>query len=219
MIDEVIVGKNVLEIGGPSDLLHNWYPKMLTVSFLNLPESMALHHQGRNPPNTRTVYHGDASNAKPFIQNRILRRFNGLISSHTLEHFANPIKALCAWSTSLVDGGGIITIVPNKHECWDRVREDTTFEHMVEDFKNDTPNTDMTHLEESSCMLETRPTYYQDVGKTNATQVIHHHVFSLSTLQMCHEMAGFSTLGCFIAENDKLQMIYVGIATGHRIVN
>lgn len=219
MIEQIITGKNVLEIGGPSALLHQLYPKMLTVSFLNLPESMSVHHQGQNPPNTRKVYQGDASHPSPFIQNRILRRFDAIISSHTLEHFANPIKALCSWSIALTEGGGIITIVPNKHECWDRVRADTTFEHLADDFKNDTPETDMTHLEESSCMREARPTYYEDVGNNNATRVIHHHVFSLATLQMCHEMAGFKTLGCFIAENDKLQMIYVGTVAGHRITN
>jgi len=47
MIENVIQGKNVLEVGGPSALLHQLYPKMLTVSFLNLAESMSVHHQGK----------------------------------------------------------------------------------------------------------------------------------------------------------------------------
>jgi len=201
-IDYLIAQKNVLEVGGPSGLIHSWYPRMNTVTFLNLPASMAVHHQGHNPPNTVRVYNGDASDSTPFIQNKLLRQFDCVITSHTLEHFANPIKALMCWSMALKSNGGIITIVPNKNECWDRVRPYTTIEHFVDDFNKNTQENDMTHLQESSCMLETRPTYYNDVGPANETRVIHHHVFSIETLKICHEMAGFKTLNCFISDTD-----------------
>ena len=72
MIEELIKGKNVLEIGGPSRLLGGLYPQMLTVSFMNLPESMAVHLQDANPINTRYIYNGDASEPYPFVYNRIL---------------------------------------------------------------------------------------------------------------------------------------------------
>jgi SAM-dependent methyltransferase len=212
-IDRLIAQKNILEIGGPSGLIYSWYSKMNSVSFLNYSSSMAAYHHGYTPPNpsnTAKIYDGDASDATPFIQNRLLRKFDCVITSHTLEHFANPIKALLFWSTALKNNGAIITIVPNKNECWDRARQYTTIEHLIEDFNKNTSERDMTHLEESSCMIESRPTYYKDVGSTNETRVIHHHVFSTDTLKLCHEMAGFKTLNCFISDSDKLQMVYIG---------
>ena len=208
---EMLVGKHVLEIGGPSSLLFNWYPLFKDITFLNLSDSMGVHHQSTAPRNTVAVLNGDASKTETFKDNNILENFDLVISSHTLEHFANPIKALSNWKTSLKKDGMIITIVPNKEMCWDRVRTYTTFEHIFDDFVNDTAESDMTHLHESSCMIESRPSYYSDVGEHNSTRVIHHHVFSIEVLVKCHEQCGFLTKSCFIDSNDRLQMIYIGV--------
>lgn len=210
---EILNGKSVFEVGGPSLLFNSWYPLFNGVSFLNLAESMKAYspgYQGFRPPNTVDFFYGDASMQEAFDENNLTSKFDLVISSHTLEHLANPIKALMAWKTTLKSNGMIITIVPNKEMCWDRGREYTSFEHILEDYSNNTPESDMTHLHESSCMIENRSSYYSDVGTNNAARVIHHHVFSLDALSKCHEYCGFFTKGCFIAPDDKLQMIYIG---------
>lgn len=207
----MLAQKHVLEIGGPSSLLSTWYPLFKDITFLNLSDSMSVHHQSAAPRNTLALLNGDASKEETFRNNNISENFDLVISSHTLEHFANPIKALSNWKTSIKKDGMIITIVPNKEMCWDHVRPHTTFDHIFEDFINNTEESDMTHLHESSCMIQSRPSYYSDVGEHNSTRVIHHHVFSVEVLTKCHEYCGFTTKSCFIDSVDRLQMVYIGI--------
>jgi len=208
--ESLLKKKTVLEIGGPSSLLSDWYPLFDSVSFLNMSESMEIHIQSFNPINTVGVFDGDASQREVFVKNNLLENFDLVISSHTLEHFANPIKALFEWKSALKKGGSIITIVPNKDMCWDKVREYTTFDHIVDDFYKDVTESDMTHVDEASCMIQCRPSYYSDVGDQNRNRVIHHHVFSVDVLSECHEYCGFSTKKCFIDSVDRLQMVYIG---------
>jgi SAM-dependent methyltransferase len=210
MIIEYFKQKTMLEIGGPSRLLHGAYNLANSITFLNLPCSMAVHSQYSYPPNTIKVVNGDASDEKCFLENFSDEKFDLLITSHTLEHFANPLKALSLWKKCLVRGGLVVNIVPNKLHCWDRNREYTTFEHILSDFENNTMEDDMTHLHESSCMIESRPSYYSDVGNKNESRVIHHHVYSTDVLAKCHEYCGFKTLRSYVDVNDQLQMIYIG---------
>ncbi len=59
-----------------------------------------------------------------------------VVSSHVIEHFPNPIKALMEWDR-LVKGGGIIfMIVPHKERTFDKGKDCTSLEHLVEDFRN-----------------------------------------------------------------------------------
>jgi SAM-dependent methyltransferase len=210
LLELAIRGKKVLEIGGPSALLNPIYPLLNSISFLNLRESMAVHAQGNNPPNTDSVYYGDAADEQSIIDHQLVGKFDAVISSHTLEHFANPLKALKMWGRCLSTTGYIVTIVPNKNACWDKDREYTPFEHIMSDYETDVGESDMTHLHESACMMASRPSYYQDVGESNSTRVIHHHVYSLDVLAKCHEFVGFKSLYCSILPNDDLQMVYVG---------
>lgn len=204
----VIENKKVLEVGGPSELLHSLYAKMESISLLNHSESKEAHSYYMNPINTIDVYDGDAAENGIFEKYNLFEKFEVIITSHTLEHIANPIKALEIWKKCLVPEGKIITIVPNKEECWDRVREDTSNEHLLQDYLNDTLEDDMTHVHESSCMP--RPNYYEEVGESNSKRIIHHHIFSIENLKFVHEHLDFITEECYVDDNDKLQMIYIG---------
>ena len=61
-----------------------------------------------------------------------------IVSSHVIEHFPNPIKALIEWDRLVRPGGIIFMIVPHKERTFDKVRENTPLEHLIEDFKNNT---------------------------------------------------------------------------------
>jgi hypothetical protein len=95
--------------------------------------------------------------------------------------------------------------------CWDRGREFVKLNHLIDDFINDTLENDMTHIHESSCMLESKPNYYDEVGNDNKFRIIHHHCFDNTSLSGLHEYNNiFKTLHCYIACNDALQLVYVG---------
>jgi SAM-dependent methyltransferase len=206
-IQNFLNDKSVLEIGGPSRLLNFIYEKVKLLDILNYATSMEKHSQVGNAYGT--VYLGDATEECSFKQ--IDKKYDVIITSHTLEHIANPIKALNIWKNLLNRDGVIINILPNKNHCWDRNREFTPFRHIVKDFLENISENDLTHLEESSCMLETKPTYYQEVGSDNKYRVIHHHCFNETTLKQMHEFNSmFYTKHCYIAKDDNLQLIYVG---------
>lgn len=59
-----------------------------------------------------------------------------IVSSHVIEHFTNPIKALIEWDRLVKPGGIIFMIVPHKERTFDKGKENTPLEHLIEDFKN-----------------------------------------------------------------------------------
>lgn len=59
-----------------------------------------------------------------------------VVSSHVLEHFTDPLKALLEWDRVTRVGGVILAIVPHKERTFDRNRERTTLRHVIADFGN-----------------------------------------------------------------------------------
>ena len=57
-----------------------------------------------------------------------------VVSSHVLEHFPNPIKALLEWDRLVRPGGIIFMIVPHKERTFDKHHARTSLQHLIEDF-------------------------------------------------------------------------------------
>lgn len=200
--------KNAIEIGGPSLWMNYLYPHLSSIVYFNCKDGMQAYSESYNQSNTVKINFGDILNVedvKCFKNN-----FNLCFSSHVFEHIANPIKALNNCKETLSKSGTIITVVPNKYLCWDKERPFTCISHLIEDYNKNTSELDLTHVHESSCMLETRPTYYEDVGKNNEKRVIHHHVFSTQVLQELHEYCGFKTVFCGEITDYPLHLTYIG---------
>jgi len=204
-LEQIFSNKNALEIGGPSSLLNSFYTHLEQLTVLNYEPAMTKHSQVGNSP----VIYGDATNED--ILTQLDEKYDLLITSHTLEHIANPIKALKIWKQLLKTGGTILSIVPCKHHCWDKARSYTTLSHLIKDYMYNTLESDLTHVHESNCMIETRPNYYNDVGVSNDARVIHHHVYSKSILSEMHSYAGFKQILSDNIEDDPLQLTYIGI--------
>lgn len=60
-----------------------------------------------------------------------------VVSSHVLEHFPNPIKALLEWDRLIRPGGIIFMIVPHKERTFDKHQARTALQHLIEDFLSD----------------------------------------------------------------------------------
>lgn len=86
-------------------------------------------------------YQGEAV-ALPFKSSAL----DYVVSSHVLEHVANPVEALLEWYRVLRPGGIIYLIVPDRRFTWDRPRALTTVEHMLEDYALKTSPVDATHI-------------------------------------------------------------------------
>ncbi len=140
-------------------------------------------------------YWGDACNL-PFRDDSL----DYVVSSHVLEHVANPVAALKEWVRVLRHGGIIYLLVPDRRHTWDRARELTPPRHMLADFEQGITQADGTHIADfvdnvdwSTYSPATPPaevpekkrqlkeTYFAAV-KAGAEINIHFHVFEPSNL-------------------------------------
>lgn len=55
-----------------------------------------------------------------------------IISSHVLEHFYNPIKALNHWYSKIKPGGFIFMIIPHKDRTFDKDRPRTSLQELIQ---------------------------------------------------------------------------------------
>lgn len=70
-----------------------------------------------------------------------------VINSHVLEHFFDPIKAINEWMRVIKPGGYLFMIIPHKERTFDRVRERTTLQELIDRHTGiiEDPNVDNTH--------------------------------------------------------------------------
>ena len=57
-----------------------------------------------------------------------------IVANHMLEHCMNPIQTLQTFSEKLKPGGIIYISIPDKRFCFDRNRELTPFDHLIDDY-------------------------------------------------------------------------------------
>jgi SAM-dependent methyltransferase len=117
-------------------------------------------------------------------------KFDFILSSHMLEHAANPLKALSEWSRVLKDGGNMVVVVPHKDGTFDHKRPVTTLEHLIEDFRNETQEDDLTHLSEILKLHDltqdpgagTLQAFEERSLKNFENRCLHHHAFDTNLI-------------------------------------
>ena len=113
-----------------------------------------------------------------------------VLSSHNIEHIANPIKALREWLRILKENGVLILIVPHKDGTFDHLRPVSTLDHLIEDFEKETAETDLSHLDEILQLhdLEKDPgsndfiEFRKRSDKNYENRCLHQHVFNLKSV-------------------------------------
>ena len=74
--------------------------------------------------------------------------YDFLLSSHTIEHMANPLRALEEWQRVLKPGGILVVVIPHKDGTFDHRLPVTPLTHLVQDYLNQVGEDDLSHLEE-----------------------------------------------------------------------
>lgn len=74
--------------------------------------------------------------------------YDFVLSSHCIEHLANPLRGLGEWVRVLRVGGLLVLVVPHKDGTFDHRRPVTTLEHLMQDYRCQTTEADLTHLPE-----------------------------------------------------------------------
>ncbi|HTE24843.1 methyltransferase domain-containing protein [Flavitalea sp.] len=211
LVKNFITDKHGIEIGGPSKIFNDIikiYPIAQRVDGVNFSTDTIWEGsiKAGNPYtyaglNLGSQYINDATD----LSSVNTGQYDYLISSHCLEHVANPIKALKEWNRVIKDGGLMVLVLPNPEFTFDHKRKRTTFEHILGDYNNNTAEEDETHVQDviDNCDLtrvyllggkgETIP-YEQHVAycKDNARlRTLHHHVYTDNVVHRMLETAGF----------------------------
>ncbi|HEY3866342.1 MAG TPA: methyltransferase domain-containing protein [Solirubrobacteraceae bacterium] len=202
-------GAHGLEIGGPSMLFSSagllpLYPILSSVDGVQWAAETMWHtldqEQGYSPDGTRRgelhLIDGVDLDTVPGGS------YDVVMSSHVLEHIANPLRALAAWRRVTRPTGHLLIVVPHMAGTFDHRRPLTSLDHMVEDFERDTGEDDLTHLDETLRLHDrNRDNESGDeeawAGRRSSnleTRLLHHHTFTTPALLGLLDYAGLELI-------------------------
>jgi SAM-dependent methyltransferase len=185
-----------LEIGGPSAVFRTGgllplYPACASVDGVQFSDETIWHGRqaGAYAPD------GGAAGVLHITDGGTLaglpdHAYGAVISSHVIEHLADPIGALAAWRRVCVPGAALLIVAPHMEGTFDHRREVTTLEHMIADHEQGVGEDDLTHLDETLRLHDrSRDAEAADQQAWAALRrdnhrhrVLHHHVFTARSL-------------------------------------
>ena len=218
-------GKRGLEIGGPSsvfaaDGVCPIYPLAETIDNCNYSSHTLWEgsiREGRTFKYAPTREAGfqyvcEASDLSGIASGT----YDFVLSCHTLEHTANPLKAVAEWKRVLKENGLIIILVPHKEGTFDHLRPITSLNHLIADYEHGTTEGDLTHLSEilelhdlrREDLLLARDEFEQRSRDNVRNRSLHHHVFIPESLVGMFDYLDMTT----IATEVFLPIHIVGVA-------
>ena len=194
VMEPFLANKDGLEIGGPSPFfcrnrLVPVYDRCRRIDNSNFSGetiwSYAAEHQDRGVKFGRR-YVTDACDLS-VIPNET---YDFVLASHVLEHIANPLRALQEFKRVLKPGGVVLILVPDKRNTFDHRRPVTSFEHIEADFRSNTQEDDLTHLDEVLSLHDlhldpeagSREQFQERCLRNSSLRAMHHHVYSPEVL-------------------------------------
>lgn len=208
---ERLAGRTGLEIGGPSGMF-------------SCPGLLPTYRYAARMDNCnfagQTVWEGEIHEGSPFRPESNLAEgiqfireatnltgiadgaYDFLCSSHTLEHVANPLRALKEWQRVLRPGGTLVLVLPHKDGTFDHKRPVTGLDHIIEDHARGVGEDDLTHLDEILALhdLTLDPAAGDFAAfkarslENFANRCLHHHVFDTDLAVRLVDHAGLQIL-------------------------
>jgi SAM-dependent methyltransferase len=125
-----------------------------------------------------------------------------VLSSHCLEHTANPLGALREWRRVARTDAALVLVLPDPEVSFDHRRPITTLAHLLEDFRLGTSEADLSHVAEILDLHDLAldpdagsPDEFRRRSLANADhRCLHHHVFDPSLLAAALGETGWSVL-------------------------
>jgi SAM-dependent methyltransferase len=192
--ESLFLGKTGIEIGGPSQVFgrRGIFPAYPIVGHLDncnfgnstiwegdIKQGQTFQFDRRKPAGQQYIVEATAMGCLPS------GAYDFVLSSHVLEHSANPIRALSEWIRLLKDQGTLVLLLPHKDKTFDHRRPVTTMEHLIADFKAGMTEDDLTHVPEILALHDLeRDLEAGDLAAFQARSMrnfenrcLHHHVF------------------------------------------
>jgi SAM-dependent methyltransferase len=148
---------DMLEVGGPSGLFSTGglVPVYVRAARVDNVQFASTTHWHDLDSETTTFTVDGAALGRQFIADDLDlpwiadATYDAVISSHVIEHFANPLRALAAWRRVTRPDGLLLMVAPHHEGTFDRRRPVTSLDHIIEDARAGTGEDDLTHLEET----------------------------------------------------------------------
>lgn len=211
----LVEGKCGLEIGGPSDVFRSGNPLDLYEHIGGLDNCNFSDNtiwEGKQEPSYH--YHPNKAVGRNFfcegsdLSTITNGSYDFVLSSHNLEHLANPVKALTEWHRILRASGALILVLPDHRKTFDHRRKPTSVEHMMENFEHGTSEDNLEHLPE---ILEahdlsrdpgagTRAEFVERSIHNIANRCLHHHVFDTNNSRDLLNRSGFRVRSVDVAD-------------------
>lgn len=218
-----VTGGHGLEIGGPSRIFSGAGQIPLY--------DVAAKTDGLNF-SSETVWASELGEDQPFVYGKkVLGRqfvreashfpdidtgaFDFVLSSHVIEHLANPLRGLREWGRVLREGGVLVLVVPHKDATFDHRRPVTKIEHLLEDFRNDMGEDDKTHIPEvlelhdfdRDLWADDRDEFRARCEDNIRNRCIHHHVFDTDLAVRMVDHAGLHVLAVEPAPSNNIVIV------------
>jgi SAM-dependent methyltransferase len=200
--EKFVLDRIGLEIGGPSSVFKKTgilpiYPIVKQLDNCNFSGTTTWEgsiNEGLNFNFDQNIPPGQQYVAEATDLSKIdSAKYDFILSSHMLEHTANPLRALSEWTRVLKDDGFLVLLLPHKDGTFDRHRPVTTLEHIIEDFESQTQEDDLTHLPEILKLHDlkrdpeagTLESFQARSEKNFENRCLHQHVFDTNlTIQL-----------------------------------
>ena len=207
---DIVAGATGIDIGGPSPLFARGgmlpvYPLAMQVDNVNFARRTIW--EGAIDEGDSFTFHPGKAPGRQFIAEGSdlhtipAASYDFVLSSHMLEHTANPLRALAEWRRLLRPGGALIVVVPHRDGTFDHRRPVTTMQHLVEDFERGIGEDDLTcvdeilRLHDASMDPGVHDITFRERAERNAElRSLHHHVFDTRLLMDAVSRAGFDLL-------------------------
>lgn len=198
LISHFFAGKSGLEIGGPSDIFSSVgyipvYQEANSVDGCNFSNSTVWEDtisEGNNYKHGNSLLGYQHIIDGTDLSALKTENYDFILSSHSLEHIANPLKAMKEWTRVLKTGGALCLVVPDKNFTFDHKRQVTSFSHLLDDYACNKAENDLTHLEEILQFHDLKRdvpaggfTEFKSRSLENhSNRCLHHHVFDFNLL-------------------------------------
>lgn len=204
-------GKNGIEIGGPSLIFSSEIPVYQVIKNLDgCNFSTDTIWEGKLTEGLNYNYFQDKKGYQYISEASNLfevpdEKYDFLLASHCLEHCANTIKTLKEWSRVVKKDGLLLLILPDRNYTFDRNRPVTKFQHLIEDYKNEVNETDLTHIEEILAWHDLKMDIaagskkeFEERSKNNFdNRCLHHHIFDFDLLKKIFKYLKIETIGIY----------------------
>lgn len=196
-LSHIVTDKNGLEIGGPSSAfrdsgIYKNIASLDNVVFAQQTVWAQFIDKSYNffPGKSGKVFEMDAVDLST-IPNE---SYDLLMSSHNLEHIANPLKAFKEWIRVVKKEGHIILILPEKSVCFDHKRNYTQFWVILDKFQRNIGEDNLESLPEilrlHDLLLDSPAGNFEQFTRRSLdnfkNRCLHHHVFNKDLVQsMC----------------------------------